>query len=172
MSQVPSAFTKGVESVLEACMFENWLRFYFISEKVNVDNVLYVSVPEQGMERIKELYPHLYPLAESMNGQEVSFESSQSAVCTFVAVELDGKRIAQNMSEVVFDSSTFQVELQLFNMWVQSHEEQLDQSFVEFGAWRNYFSQWRAMDSVKEWALKMHSASTMVQSENKEETVQ
>ncbi len=172
MTQTQSAFRKGVESILEAVMFENWLRFYFISEKPAVKDALFLAIPEQGMERIKELYPHLYALAESMNGQELTFESSRTALCTFVAVELDGKRIAHNMSDTVFDSSTFQLELQLFNTWVQAHEEQLDQGFLEFGAWRNFFSQWRATDSVKEWALQMQAGAAMPQQVEDKNTVQ
>ncbi len=160
MSQQSDAFAKAVEIILESVMFENWLRFYFISEKPDQDE-LFLSVPEQGMERIKELYPSLLPLAELLNGKELTFDASRTAICTYVITEIDGKKIAQNMSDTVFDSSTFQVELQLFNTWVQSHEAQLDEGFLEFGAWQNFFSQWRATDEVKEFHLKLHAGFTM-----------
>ncbi len=161
MSQQSEAFAKGVETILEAVMFENWLRFYFISEKPEQEDVLFLTVPEQGMNKIKELYPHLLHLAELLNGKELTFDSSRAALCTFVVTEIDGKTIPQNMSDMVFDSSTFQIELQLFNTWVQSHESQLDEGFLEFGAWKNFFSQWRATDEVKEWRLQMHASATM-----------
>ncbi len=161
MSQQSEAFAKGVETILEAVMFENWLRFYFISEKPDQEDALFLAVPEQGMNKIKELYPNLLYLAELLNGKELTFESSRTALCTFVVTEVDGKLIPQNMSDMVFDSSTFQIELQLFNTWVQSHEDQLDEGFLEFGAWKNFFSQWRNTEEVKEWRLQMHASATM-----------
>lgn len=163
-SSQPKAFAQAVQHILEAVMFENWLRFYFITEKLDLESEsedkekLFIAVPEQGMQRMEELYPHLLPLAQDLNGKEIDFETSRSAVCTFVVTEVDGKRVPRNMSNMVFDSATFQTELQLFNTWVQAHEEQLDQGFMEFGAWRKLFSEWRASDQVKEWAAQMTAA--------------
>ncbi len=166
MSQVPDTFVKSIDKVLEVVMFENWLRFYFISEE-DASDKLFILVPEQGMKRIKELYPHLSLLAENVNAKEITFDSSRSAVCEHVIAEVDGKTIPKEMSTMVFDSITFQIELQLFNTWVSAHEEQLDESFLEFGAWRNFFSQWRQTDGVKEIAVKMmHAASTGPEAEN------
>lgn len=165
MSQQNQDFAKGVRLILEAVMFENWLRFYFITEKLPADAApetepeLALAVPEQAMKKIEELYPHLVPLAVAVNGRSIDFETSRSAVCTFVVTEVDGKAIPRNMSDMVFDSSTFQVELQLFNTWVQAHEAQLDQSFLDFGAWRKLFAEWRTSDSVTELARKLQSAT-------------
>ncbi len=170
MSQIPDGFAKGVEKVLEVVMFENWLRFYFISEEDGSDK-LFIHIPEQGVQRIKELYPHLTLLAEAVNSKEITFDSSRSAVCEHVLTEVDGKTIPKEMSTMVFDSVTFQVELQLFNTWVNAHEDQLDESFLEFGAWRNFFSQWRQTDGVKEIALKMMSAASAPSEEKAGETV-
>lgn len=44
---------------------------------------------------------------------------------------------------MIFDSATFQVQMQLFNAWVQMHEEQLDRNFVDFGGWQKLFDDWR-----------------------------
>lgn len=173
MPQPQEEFQKAVWQVLEAVMFENWLRFYFISEKLEAQEgpdgepPLFLAVPEKGMERIGELYPHLYPLAYSMNGQELTFESSQRAICTFVLEHLDGKHMARDTAGTVFNSTTFQVQLQLFNAWVQMHEDQLDKGFVEFGAWRNLFSQWRETPGAAELAGKLAmSVSGTTVSEN------
>ncbi len=171
MSQVTDTFGKSVEKVLEVVMFENWLRFYFISEEENSDQ-LFIHVPDQGMKRIQDLYPHLSLLAEGINSKPITFDSSRTAVCEHVLTEVDGKTIPKEMSNMVFDSVTFQVELQLFNTWVSAHEEQLDEGFLEFGAWRNFFSQWRQTEGVKEIALKMMSAATTKpEEEEKEATV-
>lgn len=67
MPEQQEQFQKSVLQVLEAVMFENWLRFYFIIEKPdapadeNGEKPLLLAVPEKGMERIKEHYPHLLP---------------------------------------------------------------------------------------------------------------
>ena len=154
-------FQNAVLRILEAVMFENWIRFYFLTEKLDApveegaEKPLFVAIPEQGMQRIRELYPELLPLAESLNGKEISFALSQQAVCSFVMEHLDGKVMPQRMAETVFDSTTFQTRMQLFNAWVQMHENQLDQSFMEFGSWRELFAQWCSTDQVKELATRM-----------------
>ena len=59
----------------------------------------------------------------------------------------------------MFDSAPFQTEMQLFNTWVQAHEAQLDKNFLDFGAWRSLFAQWRASDPVKELAAQLNAPS-------------
>lgn len=166
MSQQSQDFARGVEYILEAVMFENWLRFYFIVETPGVsegEEVLCISVPEQGMERIREQYAHLLPMAEDLNGKEITFDSSRNAICTFVVTEVDGKRIRRNMSDMVFDSATFQMEMQLFNAWVQAHEEALDKGFLNFDAWKSLFAQWRTSAAVQDWAAKLAGAAMPAQ---------
>ena len=159
-------FQNAVLRILETVMFENWIRFYFLTEKLDApveegaEKPLFVAIPEQGMQRIRELYPELLPLAESLNGKEISFALSQQAVCSFVMEHLDGKVMPQRMAETVFDSTTFQTRMQLFNAWVQMHENQLDQSFMEFGSWRELFAQWCSTDQVKELATRMAAPRT------------
>ena len=166
-------FRDAVEQALEAVMFESWLRFYFIEEvppeaaradgnapqAAGDEERLVIRVPEKGMARIKELYPNLLPLAEGMNGHEVDFETSRRAVCTFVLAHLDGKTMPRDMAAVVFGSSTFQILLQLFHTWLQIHEDQLDQGFQEFGAWRKLFAQWRDTPGARELAEKLALAA-------------
>lgn len=177
MPEEQSQFQSAVASVLESVMFENWLRFYFISEKPEAASAegeapLFMAVPVKGMERISELYPHLLPLADEMNGKEVTFETSQRAICNHVMSHVDGKLIARDSAAMIFNSSTFQVQMQLFNTWVQMHEDQLDRGFTEFGAWRKLFDEWRQSPGARELAekitLSLHSASA----ENHKDTVQ
>ncbi len=164
-------FGKNIAKVLEVVMFENWLRFYFIHAEENNEK-LYIQVPEQAIERIKSLYPGFYPMLDKINGKEITFETSQAAVCEHVLTELDGKTIPKDSSGTIFDSTTFQVELQLFNTFIQTHEAQLDEGFMEFGAWQNFFSQWRQTDGVKEVALKMMSVTNLQDAKQGNETSQ
>ena len=152
-----TAFQEATQRILEVVMFENWLRFYFISEMEGGSPAL--GVPDQGLARLREQHPQLMPLVEDLNGKEISFELSRRAVCTFVATQLDGKAMPANMADLVLDSDGFQLEMQLFNSWVQGHEEQLDKSFLDFSTWKRLFAQWRNSDEVKEWAAGLASVN-------------
>ena len=168
MPEAQQEFRNAVEQALEAVMFENWLRFYFIADLPagpdapaagEAGERLCIRVPEKGMARIAELYPALFPLAESMNDHEVDFATSRRAVCTFVLEQLDGKTMPRDMAAVVFGSATFQIQLQLFHAWLQMHEDQLDRAFQEFGARRTLFAQWRATPGARELAEKLAVAT-------------
>lgn len=154
-------FQHAVQAVLEAVMFENWLRFYFVTEKPEAEPAadgqtpLFIAVPVKGMERIGSLYPHLLPMAEEMNGNVIDFEASRRAVCNFVLEHVDGKSMPRDTAAMIFESATFQVQLQMFNAWVQMHEDQLDNTFVEFGAWRKLFAQWQQEPGARELAEKI-----------------
>lgn len=158
MSEKISPFDAAVQHVLEAVMFENWLRFYFITEKPGSPDSLSVAVPDQAQQRIQERYPHLYPLVLTLHAQPIDFETSRRALCTFVVTELEGKAIARDMGVKVFDSTTFQTELQLFNTWVQAHEDQLDRAFMDFGMWRSLFAEWRKSEAVQDFACQLNTA--------------
>ena len=177
MPEPQSQFQSAVAAMIEAVMFENWLRFYFISEKPDAapsggEAPLFMAVPVKGMERIAELYPHLLPLADEMNGQEVTFEMSQRAICNFVATHVEGKSVARDSAAMIFNSSTFQVQMQLFNTWVQMHEDQLDRGFTEFGAWRKLFDEWRQTPGARELAEKLTISIQGAPAATGKETVQ
>ncbi|MDR3358669.1 MAG: hypothetical protein LBN96_07470 [Desulfovibrio sp.] len=154
-------FQGAVAQVLEAVMFENWLRFYFLTQKTDDASGgddgarLFVAVPDKGMERIREEYAHLLPMAEAMNGRKADFETSRRAVCAFVLERLDGKTIPGDMAGIVLESANFQTQLQLFNLWVQSHEDQLDERFLDFATWRSLFAKWRQSSEVRDLAEKL-----------------
>jgi len=147
-------FQKYVADILEVAMFENWLRFYFISEGKD-DSNLKLELPAKSMDRIRELYPNLYPLAQKMDGKPVDFEISRNSVLEHIMGHLEGKSIPQGEVQRVLQSATFQAKLQLFHTWEQLHEEQLDNGFQEFGAWRSLFAQWLETPGVHELAQKL-----------------
>ncbi len=148
MSQQNVDFTSAVREVLAAVMFENWLRFYFITEKPTEPDKLFISVPERAMQRLRELHPFYMPMVEEMNDKEIDFETSRRAIATFVALHVEGRYTKDRLAEAVFDSNTFQNELQIFNTWVQAHEAQLDQGFLDFSAWTKLFNEWRNSKEV------------------------
>ena len=160
MPEAQEKFQQAVKDVLSGVMFENWLRFYFISEVEGEKDAegnpkLAIVIPEKGMEKIKELYPRMLSMAEDVNGKEASFATSQSAVCTWVACEVDGKSVQQGTSQALVDSKAFQTASTLFNIWVQAYEQQLDQQFLDFGQWVKLFETWRASDQGKDMEMKI-----------------
>lgn len=146
-------FQKAVEDALEVVMFENWLRFYFISG--DEESGLRLELPDKSLERIRELYPSLYPLADKMNGKAVDFEISRNSVLAHLAEEVEGRTIPKGELQKVLQSATFQARLELFHTWEQIHEDQLDQGFAEFGAWRKLFARWLETPGARELEEKL-----------------
>lgn len=140
-------FASALSRVTEVVMFENWLRFYFITEE---DEKLFLRVPETALAKLRDEYPHLAGLAERLNATEIDHQSSLNAVCLFVASEIDGVVLPATLIESVFNSSLFHLELQMFNSWVQAHEEQLDAAFMEFSLWQRLYREWKSSDAVQE----------------------
>lgn len=148
-------FGKAVDIISEVMMFENWLRFYFIAEE---DEKLFIRVPEQGQMRIRENHPALFALIEDMNDKEVTPEISRTAVCNYIASEVEGNSVKAGMGGRVFDSQTFQFEMHLFGTWVQSHEEQLDRGFLDFATWKQLYGEWKKSDKVREHIEQLRDA--------------
>ncbi len=148
-----TAFSAALAQIIEVMMFENWLRFYFIHEEQ--DGMLCIRVPEQASERIHEKYSQVAGMLDLLNNREITPESSRNAVCTFVASDIAGRTMHDTLAGQVFDSSTFQLEMQLFNIWVQSHEEQLDSAVMDFCTWQEMFAEWKQSDRVKEYLAEM-----------------
>lgn len=152
MSQAQEDFQKQVAAILEVVIFENWLRFYFIHDQ---QGDLRLNLPEKSIARIGELYPRLLPLAEKLNGKSIDFDTSRKAVLNHLLEYVDGQTMPRGQAQRILSSPTFQVRLQLFHTWAQMHEDQLDQGFLEFGAWRNLFAQWLDTPGATELAKKL-----------------
>ena len=151
MPEAQEQFQKGVDAVIEAVMFENWLRFYFIEE----GEELALRLPQKSLERIRDLYPSLYPLAEELNDHKVDFETSRSAVLRHIAEKIEGHAIPQGEAQKILQNGLFQRRLQLFHVWEQLHEDQLDQGLMEFGAWKSLFAKWLKTPGAGELAKKI-----------------
>lgn len=161
MPQEQENFQDAVRQILDVVIFENWIRFYFITEDDKSEDEngnLRIEIPEKSMEKIKELYPDFFLLAEGMNHHNVDFNTSMRAVLTYVLDNLDNKKMPRDMAQTVFSSATFQIRLQLFNVWVQSHEEQLDSHFLDFNTWRKLFEKWSEEPPAKKLAETIANA--------------
>ncbi|MCR5814644.1 MAG: hypothetical protein K6G15_09160 [Desulfovibrio sp.] len=157
MATEQEKFIYSVDRIIEAVMFENWLRFYFITpmqeeKNENQDNEehLFVLIPEKAMKNIEKDYKDLWPMAQLMNNKEITFELSQKVICTYVVENIDGTIIPRDTAGSVMDSMAFQAQLQLFNTWIQLHGDQLEKGFVDFATWRSLFAQWKDSQPGKE----------------------
>ena len=147
--------TFALSKIIETIMFENWLRFYFIHEANNKD--LMIRIPEKGMSMIEKAHPQLAGLAEALNNKPITHESSMQAVCVHVAASLS-MSVPDSVVEQIFSSPEFQLEVNLFGTWVQSHETQLDESFFPFEEWLTLFKKWRESDKVQQHVDEISSA--------------
>lgn len=145
---------EALKDVSEVLMFENWLRFYFIVEE---KDKLFLRVPEKARDLIREKHEHLAGLVELLNDEEMDYQKSYESVCGFVASHLDGSKHQPGVCEGVLNSKAFKMEMQLFNLWVQAHEDQLDSTFVDFETWTQLFWDWKRSDEVKEYLKEFKS---------------
>jgi hypothetical protein len=141
------AFEKTVTEVAEVFMFEHWMRFYFM-ETVGDDLVL--SIPAKAMEKIAKDYPHMSGLAEMMNGQIMSPEHSQESICTYISMTLEQRQKDANAVSNVLNSPKLNAELYAFNLWVEANETQLEERFLDFATWKDFYTQWKSTEKGKE----------------------
>lgn len=140
---------EAVDQILEAVMFENWLRFYFLRDLQDAasdedeERPVAVLLSDEERQTLAAREPALFPLALMVEGREAGFATSRDAVCRYLLEELDGRRLPQGMAAGLLESPLFQAHLQLFNNWLQEHETVLDRTYHDFADWRVKFAQWR-----------------------------
>lgn len=158
----------AIDKISSAIMFENWIRFYFIVEK---DDKLHIHLPEKAMEQIGKRYARFYDLAERLNNAPISHENSMKEVCLFIAGGFDGRQLPEELISQTFASKSFQFGMELFGYWVQTHEDQLDASFMEFSEWQRLFSEWKTSEKVQEYRKNIVAHRILSESDGSE-TVQ
>lgn len=150
MPEEQQRFAKAVNRMMDAIIFENWIRFYFIAEEDvqgQEEPRLALIIPEKAMEQIKQRYGTLAGIAENLNGREASLQNSRDAVVNFIRDELEGKLVPAGTVASYFDSRAFQTSQNLFYAWVQAAEEMLDKQFLDFDQWRDLFATYKDSQS-------------------------
>ena len=61
----------------------------------------------------------------------------------------------RDTAQSIMDSLAFKVQLQLFYTWLQLHDDQLDQTFMDFGTWQKLFTEWKESAPAKELSEKL-----------------
>ena len=158
---VPEAAVKEVAKVFH---FEFWLRFYFIQE--TEDGLRLVLSPEHEM-RMRRNFPEMWELVERLQSEVLSPQLSQQAVGEYLQLYVEGKKFAANMVPRVLDSKDFEVEMYLFDTWVELHEDQLMEKIYGFDQWMHMYGQWRSGDGARHMAeslknqVQQHSSPTV-----------
>ncbi|MDO5536113.1 MAG: hypothetical protein Q4F72_01080 [Desulfovibrionaceae bacterium] len=158
MPEEQQRFAKAVNRMMDAIIFENWIRFYFLGEEEvegAEEPLLMVAIPEKAMEQIQQRYGSLHDMALALNGREASLDSSRSAIVNFIRQELEGTLIPVGTVASYFDTRAFQNNLNLFNAWIQAAEEMLDRQFLDFDQWRDLFAEYRDSDAGQKLMAQM-----------------
>ncbi|WP_028588130.1 hypothetical protein [Desulfocurvus vexinensis] len=141
--------TRAVADVAEVMKFENWLRFYFVKEEEG--EAVRIEIPAEIMEHLKKTQEHLAGLAEQYNGELVDYQKSCTDTCAHVALVYDGNKYPPGTVTSVWDTKALKLEMYLFGLWMQGHEAQLDEEFMDFPAWLSGFEQWKNTAEVQDY---------------------
>lgn len=158
---VPQAAVKEVAKVFH---FEFWLRYYFAQE--GDDGLRLVLTPEQEMQ-MRRSFPDMWEMVERLQSEPLSPQLSQQAVGEYLQLYVDGKKFAPNTVSNVLDSKDFEVEMYLFDTWVELHEEQLMEKIYGFDWWMHVYGKWREGEGAKHMAqslknqVQTHSSTTV-----------
>lgn len=146
----------AIKDAFRVFQFDQWIRFYFVVEKE--DKKLFVEIPEETLERIKEEYNSFHSLAEIMDGVELDYQRNQDAVCAHIAAQLDGAKYDPSVMPKVFDSPQYKIEMYILNVWLKLHEQHLDANPVFFDDWEEMYTEWNKMDQVKDYRAKLEQS--------------
>ncbi len=165
MPEEQQRFAKAVDRMMDAIIFENWLRFYFIAEKAEQEEGkepgLILSIPDKAMEQIRRRYGTLQSMAEFLNGRDASLDNSRTAIVDFIRQELEGTLIPAGGIASYFDTRAFQSRLQVFNAWIQVAEDMLDQQFRDFDQWKQSFAGYCETASAKQLLAQLEADGRM-----------
>ena len=154
---------QALEDAMEVIMFETWVRHYFLTEK---DGKLFVDIPQDVQDDVESKHPHVAGLSALMNQDFIDQESSQRAVCSFIAARLDGTRYESNFMSHVLDHRNFKIESYVFNVWLRMHEQFLDEERKPFEEWKEMYENWRKMEQVAEYVAKLYSGNMPIEGEH------
>ncbi|AGW12601.1 hypothetical protein [Megalodesulfovibrio gigas] len=145
----------AVQKLSGVMKFESWIRFYFITEE---EDALFIRIPDAAIAKMQELYPEHMELVNLLNNETITYEKSVNMVCQHMISHYDGVMFPTGKVMEVMDTNAFQIEMQLFHVWTQHHEEQLDQGMLDFAKWMELYEEWKRSAPVQEFVNKLNQA--------------
>ena len=122
---------RAMSSLLDAVIFEQWVRFSWIDEDKYGD--FCILVPEPTVQELAEDYPQYKELLAQLNGTIVDPEMACSAVLGYAQATLG------EYSMPVLEHPEFQNMVGRFHQWLNDNVEMLDQEPQNFDQWCNLF---------------------------------
>lgn len=153
-------FKQALKDVTDMCKFELWLRFYYVQQN---ENGLVLEIPEDVMEHLKQEYPLLSGLAERLKSDTITPEKSQTTLINYIGEKLDGIKYDAEFIPSVLNSKSFEAEINAFHMWVNAHEDQLEQENMDFKEWMQFFEAWKRTEKGQEILSELKSPSHQTQ---------
>ncbi|MDL2313590.1 hypothetical protein LJC36_01260 [Desulfovibrio sp. OttesenSCG-928-C14] len=141
-----------VDFALELVLFEQWLRFYFITEK---DGELYLDVPAPVYGQLEKDLPDLFPVAKALNGQIIDHQAALAALSE--SMLSDRARLNSGQWAEILGGVEFHINLEVMSFWVQSRESELDEQNLSFPAWKELFLAWRRSPEVEDYAARIRA---------------
>lgn len=137
---------ENLRHAVELVFFEQWLRFYFIAEE---DGKLYIRMPDDELQKARELYPDLTTVAEALNNREIDHQAAMEALCEGMMngpYALTGEQWAE-----ILAGRDFRLTLELLSFWVQAEEKGLDEQTLAFHDWKHRFDAWCDSPNIREY---------------------
>ncbi len=147
---------KIIEDLSAVVKFEQWVRFYFI--KKEGDDLVIAPEPEH-LKMIKTLYAEYYELVEAMCLVKMTPQISQQLILDFIRNHFDGQKYKSTQIHKALDSKDFSIEMYLFNMWLELHDNQLSEQIIGFDEWVGLYETWKDSDQGQKVLLSVESNS-------------
>ena len=126
----------AMSTLLNAVIFEQWLRFSWIEEDEEGD--FCIQIPAETVSELVEDYPEYEGLIAQLNGTIVDADMACSAVLGYARSSLGEQSLA------VLEHNEFQNMVGRFHQWLNDNVEALDQDPKNFDQWCELFLAYRA----------------------------
>lgn len=121
----------AMSTLLNAVIFEQWLRFSWIEEDEEGD--FCIQIPAETVSELVEDYPEYEGLIAQLNGTIVDADMACSAVLGYARSLLGEQSLA------VLEHNEFQNMVGRFHQWLNDNVEALDQDPKNFDQWCELF---------------------------------
>lgn len=114
--------------LFEALIFEQWVRFSWISEDEEGD--FCIQIPPDTFQELLKTYPDFKLLLERLNGTIVDAGMACSAILGFAQERLGSESLK------VLEQTAFQNRVERFHVWLHEQAEQLSKTSFTFEQWK------------------------------------
>ncbi len=128
---VSDEMKQAMSVLVDAVIFEQWLRFSWIEEDEEGD--FCVQIPEATVKELEADYPQYKGLIAQLNGTIVDADMACSAILGYAHATLGEHSMA------VLDHADFQNMVGNFHQWLNDNVEMLDQEPKNFDQWCDLF---------------------------------